>query len=232
MKQTAGVRGDFAADHHLFMMGESVMPIESTVKICAMIEIAVLLVGITAAILDRKRVKTVIRILGMTAFVSLAVMILPYHVSDGSPHAFRLSVFDAMCAMLMNAEASEILDTVGSASIGFVPIYRALLLFFFIVAPLFTVGITLSFFSDRFTRAVCRIRSAFSDSYLFSAINERMVCLAENIAVREKKPLILFVIPGDDKESCASASRRPSANRLKLSIRRPRTKIALMIIYG
>lgn len=173
---------------------------ESLIKICASVEIGVLLAGIAAAILKRKNIKAVIRVLGVTTFVSLCVMILPYHAAGGGANAFWLSVFDAMRAMLMNAEAAEILDVIGAASLAITPVYRAALLFFFIVAPLFTIGITLSFFSERFAKVLYRVRSAFSSSCLFSAVNERTVCLAENIAKQKRRPLILFVIPGETEE--------------------------------
>ena len=69
-----------------------------------------------------------------------------------------------------------------------------MLLIILLIAPLFTVGITLSFFTDKFNRIVYRVRSEIKDTYLFSAINERTLCLAEDIVCSHKKAVVVFVL--------------------------------------
>ena len=176
---------------------------ETALKLCAAVEILIVAVSVLLAVWKRNNLKSVIRTLGVGVFLSLVVMVLPYYIGGRSPYAFWLSVFNAMCAMLMNADPVEILESIGTVQVSFVSVYRAVLLFLFILAPLFTVGITLSFFSERFTRLLYRLRSVFRDSYLFSAVNERTVCLAENIAEKERKPLILFAISGSTEDESA-----------------------------
>lgn len=176
---------------------------ETALKLCAAVEILIVAVSVLLAVWKRNNLKSVIRTLGVGVFLSLVVMALPYYIGGRSPYAFWLSVFNAMCAMLMNADPVEILESIGAVQVSFVSVYRAVLLFLFILAPLFTVGITLSFFSERFTRLLYRLRSVFRDSYLFSAVNERTVCLAENIAEKERKPLILFAISGSTEDESA-----------------------------
>lgn len=173
---------------------------ETALKLCAAVEILIVAVSVLLAVWKRNNLKSVIRTLGVGVFLSLVVMVLPYYIGGRSPYAFWLSVFNAMCAMLMNADPVEILESISAVQVSFVSVYRAVLLFLFILAPLFTVGITLSFFSERFTMLLYRLRSVFRDSYLFSAVNERTVCLAENIAEKERKPLILFAISGSTED--------------------------------
>ncbi|MBQ9750269.1 MAG: hypothetical protein IJV87_06800, partial [Clostridia bacterium] len=82
------------------------------------------------------------------------------------------------------------------------------LLVLLIIAPLFTVGITLSFFSEKFSRIFYRIRSCFRDTYLFSAINERTLCIAEDVAATDRKALIVFALRISEDDIDAEALAR------------------------
>lgn len=106
---------------------------ETALKLCAAVEILIVAVSVLLAVWKRNNLKSVIRTLGVGVFLSLVVMALPYYFGGRSPYAFWLSVFNAMCAMLMNANPVEILESIGAVQVSFVSVYRAVLLFLFIL---------------------------------------------------------------------------------------------------
>lgn len=165
---------------------------EGILAICGVLTLIVAAVAIILSIRNRRDVKKVVRTLGVCVFLMLMTGIYPYYA--GQPYALGLTLVESMCAMLLNASPSEILSGFDGFAVSYIEVYKAALLVILIVAPLFTVGITLSFFSDKFNRILYRIRSEFKDTYLFSAINERTLCIAEDIAQNHNKALIVFVL--------------------------------------
>jgi len=148
--------------------------------------------AVILSIRNRRDVKRVLRILGVCVFLMLMTLIYPYHA--GNSYALGMTLFESMCAMLLNANPGEILAGFDGYAVAYIQIYKTVLLIVLLIAPLFTVGITLSFFTDKFNRIVYRVRSECKDTYLFSAINERTLCLAEDIACSHKKAVIVFVL--------------------------------------
>ena len=165
---------------------------EVILSVCAALTLIVAAVAILLAIRNRRDVKRVVRTLGVCVFLMLMTGIYPYYA--GQPYALGLTLVESMCAMLLNASPSEILSGFDGFGVAYIEVYKAALLVILIIAPLFTVGITLSFFSDKFNRILYRIRSEFKDTYLFSAINERTLCIAEDIAQNRNKAVIVFVL--------------------------------------
>ncbi|MBE6542562.1 MAG: hypothetical protein E7672_09000 [Ruminococcaceae bacterium] len=150
--------------------------------------------GIAAVlvVLNRRELKRIVRILGVCVFLMLVSGIYPYYFGD--TYAMGLTLAESMCVMLLNSSPSEILAGFDRFDVPYIGVYKTVLLVLLIIAPLFTVGITLSFFSERFTRVLYRVRSQFSDTFLFSAINERTLCIAEDISNTRKKPVIVFAL--------------------------------------
>lgn len=160
--------------------------------ICAVLTVTVAAAAVVLSVRNRRDVKRVLRILGVCVFLMLMTLIYPYHA--GKPYALGMTLFESMCAMLLNANPGEILAGFDGYAVTYIQVYKTVLLIILLIAPLFTVGITLSFFTDKFNRIVYRVRSEFKDTYLFSAINERTLCLAEDIACSHKKAVIVFVL--------------------------------------
>lgn len=165
---------------------------EWILAVCAVLAVIVVVAAVVLSIRNRRDVKRVVRILGICVFLMLMTLIYPYHA--GNPYALGMTLFESMCAMLLNANPGEILAGFDGYAVAYIQIYKTVLLIVLLIAPLFTVGITLSFFTDKFNRIVYRVRSEFKDTYLFSAINERTLCLAEDIACSHKKAVIVFVL--------------------------------------
>ena len=165
---------------------------EVILSICAILTLLIFAVGVVLVILNRKDLKRVVRVLGVCVFLMLMSAIYPSFAEEA--YAIGLTLFESMCAMLLNANLGDLLENFNSFNVAYIGIYKTVLLVLLIIAPLFTVGITLSFFSEKFVRLIYRIRSEFRDTYLFSAINERTLCIAEDIDETDRKAIIVFVL--------------------------------------
>ena len=165
---------------------------EVILSICAILTLLIFAVGVVLVILNRKDLKRVVRVLGVCVFLMLMSAIYPSFAEEA--YAIGLALFESMCAMLLNANLGDLLETFNSFNVAYIGIYKTVLLVLLIIAPLFTVGITLSFFSEKFVRLIYRIRSEFRDTYLFSAINERTLCIAEDVAETDRKVVIAFAL--------------------------------------
>ena len=178
---------------------------QAIIILCFVLALVAFVVSVTLAVLKRRNLKLVVRILGAGAFIMLVALIYPSYSINERTYAFGLALVQSMCAMLLNANASEIFAAFEGYAVSFLGVYKGILLALLIVAPLFTVGITLSFFSEKFTRLLYRMRSAFHDSFLFSDINERTLCVAEDVARKHKKAVIVFVVRTEKNDIEAEA---------------------------
>ena len=167
---------------------------KTVITFCALVMVLIFLIGVGLAAINRKEPKRILRIATICVFLMLVVLIYPYFSIQGSQYAVGLTLFEGMCAMLMSAQPREILSGLNGYGVSFLNIYKGMLLTLFIIAPLFTVGITLSFFSEKFAKIAYRFRSFFRASYLFSSVNERTLCIAEDVARTHPKDLIVFAL--------------------------------------
>ena len=179
---------------------------EVILSICAILTLLIFSVGVALVILNRRDIKRVVRVLGVCVFLMLMSGIYPYYAEE--TYAIGLTLVESMCAMLLNSNPGEILAGFNGFGAAYIGIYKTVLLVLLIVAPLFTIGITLSFFSEKFTRIIYRIRSEFRVSYLFSAINERTLCIAEDVAATDRKALIVFALRISEEDIDAEALAR------------------------
>ena len=179
---------------------------EVILLICAILTMLIFAVGVMLVILNRKDLKRVVRILGVCVFLMMMSAIYPSYAEES--FAIGLTLFESMCAMLLNASLGEILESFNGFDVAYLGIYKMVLLVLLIIAPLFTVGITLSFFSEKFVRLIYRIRSEFKDTYLFSAINERTLCIAEDVAETDRKAVIAFALHISEDDIDAEALAR------------------------
>ena len=162
---------------------------------CSAIAFVILAASITLAILFcERKLKRFVRILGAGVFLMLIDMIYPACAITHTTLPFGVAILQGMQAMFMQMDPTSILAAFDGVDVSFVEVYKIVLLIMFIVGPMFTVGITLSFFIDKFTRFIYWFRSLFCASYLFSAVNERTLCAAEDVAKKHRHPLIVFAV--------------------------------------
>ena len=117
---------------------------EWILAVCAVLAVLVVVAAVVLSIRNRRDVKRVVRILGICVFLMLMTLIYPYHA--GNSYALGMTLFESMCAMLLNANPGEILAGFDGYAVAYIQIYKTVLLIVLLIAPLFTVGITLSFF--------------------------------------------------------------------------------------
>ena len=164
------------------------------ISACGVLALLILAFCIALIVRFRKNMKNIVRIAAVGVFLMLVALLYPYYYIQGEPYAIGLTLVESMCAMLLNSSPGDILSGFNGYSVVFLNAYKGFLLILLIVAPLFTVGITLSFFSDKFNRIIYRIRSTMHESFIFSAINERALCIAEDIARSDPKAVIVFCV--------------------------------------
>ncbi|MCH5160253.1 MAG: hypothetical protein J1F66_05370 [Clostridiales bacterium] len=168
---------------------------KSILILCSAIAFVILAASVTLAILFcQRKLKRFVRILGAGVFFMLIALIYPAYAINGAPLSFGVAILQGMQAMFMQMDPTSIFEMLNGVEVGFIGSYKVFLLILCICGPLFTLGITLSFFLDKFTRLFYRLRSLFQASFLFSEINERTLCVAEDIASKHKRALIVFAV--------------------------------------
>ncbi len=191
------------------------------VQLCFALACIILCVGIGIAFARRKNIKAVVRVLGVTVYAMMCCMIFPNNYLHNTNYAVGLTLFESMCAMLLDSSPIEMIASFDGIHYHYLALYQSILFVLLIIAPLFTVGVTISFFSERFVRIVYRVQSIFRDSYIFTAMNERSVTTAENIFDTERghgrtRPLILFVCESADEVESEYLERLTNIQALRM----------------
>ncbi len=146
------------------------------------------------AIRYRKDVKSIIRAAGLGVFASLFFFIYPYSVVQSGVFAVPFTLLQVIASAVVASDPLAVFECIGAEySVPFLAAYQAVLIVLHAVAPLFTIGITLSFFESKFAEAIYRVRASRRESHIFSDINERTLCLAESIYETNKKSIFAFI---------------------------------------
>ncbi len=155
--------------------------------------------GAVAALLRRRNIKSVIRWLGVGVFASMFFFVYPFAVVQSPAFAIPVALLQVMGSAVVASDPLAIFEILSTEyTISFLGLYQAVLILEYVVAPLFTIGITLSFFESRFAPLYYRVRACRRDSHIFSQINERTLCLAESIYAADKKSVLVFI--GDSQQ--------------------------------
>ncbi len=146
------------------------------------------------AVYHRKNVKSAVRFAGVGVFVSLFFLFYPYTSAVNKPFAVPLSIFQVISSATVGSDPIAVVSVLTEGyDVPFIGVYQAIIIVLHVIAPLFTLGITLSFFANKFSAISYRIRSGSRDSHIFSDVNERTLCLAESIHAADKKSLLVFI---------------------------------------
>ncbi len=156
------------------------------------------------AIRNRKDVTSVIRAVGIGVFASEFFFFYPYAAVESGMLAVPYALLQVMASVVVASDPLAIFELVSSHySVSFLGFYQAVLIILHSVAPLFTIGITLSFFEGKFSAALYRFRAGFRDSHIFSDVNERTLCLAESIYAADPKSVLVFLGDSEKLEELA-----------------------------
>jgi hypothetical protein len=137
-----------------------------------------------------------VRTLGAFILVSIVVLVAPYFFST-TPFWHLEAVLTAMKSIVLSAD-SQIINDLGQQPFAFVKGYQTLLFTMYILSPVCTLWISLSFFEKRFELVIYVIYSAFKHVHIFNVVNERSLSLAQNIHAQNKRDLIVFHYKFDD----------------------------------
>ena len=117
----------------------------------------------------------------------------PFAVAESGLYAIPFSLIQVMAAAVVASDPLAVFEVLSqNYAVSYLNAYKAILIGLHVIAPLFTIGITLSFFERKFAYAMYRLRCAFFPSHIFSGINERTLSIAENIRKNDGKCVILF----------------------------------------
>ncbi len=167
--------------------------------LCAALGVVCWGIAAVCAIGHRKDVSAVIRFAGLGVFSSMFFFVLPYGAEQSGLLAVPFTMLQVMASAVVASDPLAIFEAVSQAyPMAYPALYKAALLILHVISPLFTIGITLSFFENSFSEAVYRLRANYRPSHIFSDINERTLSLAESIYASNKKAL--FVFNGDSQK--------------------------------
>lgn len=113
-------------------------------------------------------------------------------------YALFLSIIQTLQIFTINVGADFILDTIGQAPEAVSTIYSCYMTLLFVSAPVLTVSSVALMFSNVATRLIYLLQYR-CDVFVFSALNEKSLLLAQSIRQNHKDALILFT--GIDRKS-------------------------------
>ncbi len=146
----------------------------------------------------RKNGKAVIRAVGVGVFASLFFFVYPYAMVESGLFAVPFALLQVMGAAVVASDPLAMFEVLSvTYTVPYLAFYQAVLILLHVIAPLFTIGITLSFFASRFASMSYRIRAGLWDSHIFSDVSERTLSLAESIHASGKKCAFAFLVDSD-----------------------------------
>ncbi len=179
--------------------------------LCLILAILCWAVAAAFALRGRKDAKAVIRAAGIGVFASLFFFIYPYAVAESGAFAVPFALLQVIATAVVASDPLAIFELLNlEYSVSYLRLYEGILIVLHAVAPMFTLGITLSFFESKFAPWLYRIRSSRRESHIFSDINDRTLCLAESIYAFDKRSIIVFL--GDSEKV---EEQRECAERIK-----------------
>ena len=117
-------------------------------------------------------------------------------------YALFLSIIQTLQIFTINVGADFILDTIGQAPEAVSTIYSCYMTLLFVSAPVLTVSSVALMFSNVATRLIYLLQYR-CDVFVFSALNEKSLLLAQSIRQNHKDALILFTGIHKDEEASA-----------------------------
>jgi len=147
-----------------------------------------------------------VRYIGFVVFFSIFALSYATYASLGRDYAVADSLINSLQCFAVNSNTALIDNTSFSPPL-FLIIYRVSLYFFYIIAPLSAISITLSFFSSFFDRLRIRFFKK-KDLFIFSCLNERTLCLTKGLQVSGNVRIIFCNIGRDLSPSIPDKARK------------------------
>ncbi len=160
----------------------------------------------------RKDGKSVIRAIGIGVFTSLFFFIYPFAIVESGVLSVPFALLQVMASAVVASDPLAIFELLSAEyTVPYIEAYKTILIILHVISPLFTIGITLSFFENKFAAFIYKIRSSFRQSHIFSDVNERTLCLAESIYASNKKSVFVFIGDAEKLEESREFAERVRA---------------------
>lgn len=183
-------------------------------KICFAIALLVIIAGVGKSVslgrygIRRNRILHSFHVLFGSVFVSAAVLFFPIYgeIFAGEPFwplkMLLLSIHNTIRLFIVDGEFTIITDYIDISEGWIFTAYTVLASVIFVLAPMLTFGVVLSFFKN--LSAYRRyLFCYFHDMYIFSELNEKSLALAGSIYRNDRRRRIVFtdVFEDNDEES-------------------------------
>lgn len=171
--------------------------------VCLSISIVIFIYGIVYTFLTGrckskgKRFFDTIKWLIISTFMSAVVMFLPIYNEIFYSDTLRyikvllLSIHNSIRLFIVDGEFTIILEHMANVNGGIATVYSVFAAVIFVVAPVLTFGVVLSFFKNilAYGRYVLGF---FKNVYIFSELNDKSLALAESLKKNDKRRQIIF----------------------------------------
>lgn len=144
-----------------------------------------------------KRFLIAIRLIGIYIWVSITIMVMPYfRVFETSLYPFE-SVLHTMKSMVLNNDSS-VVQYFAAQDVSYARFYTTIIYILYVLSPLFTLGISISFFEKKINTILYHLSSLFRRSVIFTEFNEKTIYLGEFIREKDRKAVIVYLKSGKD----------------------------------
>ena len=186
-------------------------------KICFAMAILFVLAGTVVYIICRKRGASRIQYLGAGVFLASAAMCFPVmNMQENAGIALTMCISHSIRMFVVDTGADDILSMLTRDMLGSMLLpYKMLAATLYLLAPVFTLGVVLQYFSNTFERLRMRLKKKH-DLYIFSELNTRSLEIATDMWSCAKKAgrRLEIVFCCSDKKDSVNMDQEKSARKL------------------
>lgn len=182
--------------------------------VCLFLSIGIFIYGTINSFLlsgaknKEKRFLNPVNMLVISTFISSVVMFFPIYNEIFSEDLFHyskvllLSIHNSIRLFIGDGEFAVILEYLGNVDEWIATIFSVYAAIVFVVAPILTFGVVLSFFRNMSAYRKYFL-GFFRNTYVFSELNEKSLALAESIKKNGKHRLLIFTDVFDNNEEAS-----------------------------
>lgn len=186
-------------------------------KICFAMAILFVLAGTVVYIICRKQGASRIQYLGAGVFLASAAMCFPVmNMQENAGIALAMCISHSIRMFVVDTGADDILSMLTRDMLGSMLLpYKMLAATLYLLAPVFTLGVVLQYFSNTFERLRMRLKKKH-DLYIFSELNTRSLEIATDMWSCAKKAgrRLEIVFCCSDKKDGVNTDQEKSARKL------------------
>ena len=186
-------------------------------KICFAMAILFVLAGTVVYIICRKQGASRIQYLGAGVFLASVAMCFPVmNMQENAGIALAMCISHSIRMFVVDTGADDILSMLTRDMLGFMLLpYKMLAATLYLLAPVFTLGVVLQYFSNTFERLRMRLKKKH-DLYIFSELNTRSLEIATDMWSCAKKAgrRLEIVFCCSDKKDSVNTDQEKSARKL------------------